>query len=497
MPQDPRASDEAHSQLTTRLVSLIIHRVGNYSNLILNPDLDSYWLMDAFVIKIPALADTISAASSHWARVEIPEGPVADGLAFAGDLRMELVAARELAEVDLATVFRETAQKGQGAELRRALEGPLAAAEQAIERHADLLRQALAMRSPTPPSRADVVVAATTTLDRLAELHRRVGPQLDRLIEARLLRHQTQRRKGVLAAGALAAVLGYLFIGVYLSVHQSVTATLGPRAGETRDLHQERPASLDELGQMAVAYTRERGEKRKLEEQLVLADRLATIGTLAAGTAHEINEPLGAVLGFAQLALKTPDLPDSAGRDLQKITKAALHAREVIKQLMLFAHQTPPHKELLDLCQAVQESLEVMQPRCDKEGITLVRDFQDAPKIIVDRSQMRQVVMNLVVNAVQASSAGSQVRVGVLARPDHVVLYVEDRGTGMTEEVRKQIFLPFYTTNEIGKGTGLGLSVVHGIVTAHGGTIQVESTPGLGTRFEVQLPLPSPSAAIA
>ena len=318
-------------------------------------------------------------------------------------------------------MFRETAQKGQGAELRRALEGPLAAAEQAIERHADLLRRALAVQSPKPPSRSEVVVAATATLDRLAELHRRVGPQLDRLIEGRLLRHRTQRRNGVLAAGALAAVLGYLFIGVYVSVHRSVTATLGPRSGETRDLHQERPASLDALGQMAVAYTRERGEKRKLEEQLVLADRLATIGTLAAGTAHEINEPLGAVLGFAQLAMKTPDLPDSASRDLQKITKAALHAREVIKQLMLFAHQTPPHKELLDLCQAVQESLEVMQPRCDKEGITLVRDFQDAPKIIVDRSQMRQVVMNLVVNAVQASSAGSQVRVGVFARSDHVV----------------------------------------------------------------------------
>ena len=147
--------------------------------------------MDAFVIEIPALADTISAASSHWARVEIPEGPAADGLAFAGDLRMGAVAARELAEVDLVTVFRETAQKGQGAELRRALEGPLAAAEQAIERHADLLRRALAVQSPKPPSRSEVVVAATATLDRLAELHRRVGPQLDRLIEGRLLRHRT------------------------------------------------------------------------------------------------------------------------------------------------------------------------------------------------------------------------------------------------------------------------------------------------------------------
>ena len=181
---------------------------------------------------------------------------------------------------------------------------------------------------------------------------------------------------------------------------------------------------------MAVAYTRERGEKRKLEEQLVLADRLATIGTLAAGTAHEINEPLGAVLGFAQLAMKTPDLPDSASRDLQKITKAALHAREVIKQLMLFAHQTPPHKELLDLCQAVQESLEVMQPRCDKEGITLVRDFQDAPKIILGHPQSDEAGRDEPGGQRRAGLFGSAQSVSECCASDHVVLFVEDRELG-------------------------------------------------------------------
>jgi signal transduction histidine kinase len=224
-----------------------------------------------------------------------------------------------------------------------------------------------------------------------------------------------------------------------------------------------------------------------LEQQLRLADRLATIGTLAAGTAHELNEPLGAVLGFAQLASKSPGLPESAARDLDRIAKAALHAREVIKQLMLFARQTPPNKSAVDLRQVVEEALVFLAGRCQEAGITVSRRLEPVPGIVADANQLRQVVLNLTVNALQATAKGGEVRVSLTTVGRAVRLIVEDDGVGMTEEIREKIFLPFYTTKETGQGTGLGLSVVHGIVASHGGEIRVESSPGRGTRFEVDL----------
>jgi signal transduction histidine kinase len=232
----------------------------------------------------------------------------------------------------------------------------------------------------------------------------------------------------------------------------------------------------------------------KLQEQLKHADRLATIGQLAAGVAHELNEPLGNVLGFAQLAIKDSGLPEQAKQDLEKIVSASLHAREVIKKLLLFARQKPPMKTKVDLNQLVEEELYFLESRCAKEGIELVRSLSiDLPEITADREQLHQVLVNLVVNAIQAMPAGGKLTISTSANEDHVSLIVEDTGIGMEQDVVKQIFIPFFTTKEIGQGTGLGLSVVHGIVTAHGGSINVESEVGRGSRFVVQLPLKASS----
>jgi signal transduction histidine kinase len=243
-----------------------------------------------------------------------------------------------------------------------------------------------------------------------------------------------------------------------------------------------------ELGLIIEQKTAE-GEKKRLEEQLRHADRLATIGQLSAGVAHEINEPLGNILGFAQLADKTPDLPGSAQRDIEKIVSASLHAREVIKKLMIFARQMPPEQGQIDLNDVVQEGLDFMESRCAKEGIRIVRELSpNLPEITADPAQLQQVLINLVVNAIHAMPKGGTLTVRSTTSDDYVMLAVEDTGVGMTDKIQKQIFLPFFTTKDVGQGTGLGLSVVHGIVTAHRGTIRVNSAVGRGSRFEVLLP---------
>jgi signal transduction histidine kinase len=220
------------------------------------------------------------------------------------------------------------------------------------------------------------------------------------------------------------------------------------------------------------------------------ADRLATIGQLAAGVAHELNEPLSNILGFSQLIKKCPGLPDQAQQDIEKTIIASLHAREIVKKLMLFARRMPPHKIQVNLNQLVEEGLYFLESRCTKEGIELVQALSpDLPEIIADPAQLTQVLVNLTVNAVQAMPQGGKLTVSTYVKEGYISLVVEDNGTGMSEEVKKNIFIPFFTTKDVHQGTGLGLPVVHGIVSSHGGSIKVESQLGSGSRFEVKLPL--------
>jgi signal transduction histidine kinase len=260
----------------------------------------------------------------------------------------------------------------------------------------------------------------------------------------------------------------------------------GPFLKEERNL-------IDAVAQeLALIIERKKAEedKIKLQEQLRHADRLATIGQLSAGIAHELNEPLGNILGFAELAKHASGLPQQAGQDLQKIVKASLYAREIIRKLMLFARQMPQQNSHVDLNQIVAEALSFFEARFAKEGIKLVRALAaDLPAIIADAAQLTQVLVNLVVNAIQAMPTGGTLTVKTFADASHVALIVEDTGIGMSEEVMKQIFVPFFTTKGVGQGTGLGLPVVHGIVSSHGGSIQVQSQVGQGARFEIRLPI--------
>ncbi len=259
---------------------------------------------------------------------------------------------------------------------------------------------------------------------------------------------------------------------------------------------QEEEKLIDAVArEVALIVERKEAEEERsaLQRQLIHADRLATIGQLAAGVAHELNEPLGSILGFAQLAKKCPDLPVPAEQDIEKIVTASLYTREVIKKLMVFARQMPPKSARVDLNQVVEDALHFLEAQCAKRDIQVVRELAPAmPEITADPAQLKQVLVNLVVNAVHAMPYGGTLTVSTRSSGSSVRLSVNDTGIGMSRETLEKVFLPFFTTKDVNEGTGLGLAVVHGIVTSHGGSIDVESQVGQGTRFEIRLPLSGP-----
>ncbi len=231
-----------------------------------------------------------------------------------------------------------------------------------------------------------------------------------------------------------------------------------------------------------------RRAKQALESQLRQADRLAKIGQFSAGVAHEINEPLANILGFAQLALQTPELPEQATNDLGNIVDSSLHAREIIRKLMFFSRQFPPQKIAVNLNELVEQALHITSANAKRSHVEVRCEFDEAlPHIMADPQHIKQVVVNLAANAIQAMPDGGTLTARTVDKGD-VYLIVEDTGTGMEQDTLKQIFSPFYTTKDVDKGTGLGLSVVHGIVKAHNGFIQVNSTPNNGTQVEIAFP---------
>jgi two-component system NtrC family sensor kinase len=347
-----------------------------------------------------------------------------------------------------------------------------------------------------------------TCLNEMTQLERGDGIDLDELLQriVRLLpsafpfpgRTQAQLRLdgSVYATPAFSTGFAALSSPLVVGGLQRGEVTVVYR-GEEDELDQ--PSSLTEGQNLLDSLTRQISlliERRRaaeehvrLQEQLRHADRLATIGQLAAGVAHELNEPLANILGFAQLAAQDDTLPEQAARDLGKIINAAMHGREIVKKLLIFSRQMPTQMRSLDLNQVVTESLYFLESRCAREGIELVRELApELPPVSADPAQIQQVLVNLAVNAIQAMSGAGRLTISTAGGGEGVVLRVADTGSGMSEVVRQQAFVPFFTTKDVGQGTGLGLAVVHGIVIAHGGTITVESREGEGSVFTVTLP---------
>lgn len=260
----------------------------------------------------------------------------------------------------------------------------------------------------------------------------------------------------------------------------------GPFLKEERDLINTIAQELSSI----IERFENKEEKKILEQKLRHSDRLATLGELTAGIAHELNEPLGSILGFAQLIEE--DHQDNAilQSDISKIIKASLHAREVIRKMMIFSKYDEKNINLVNINSIIKDGLYLLENRCKKENIQITKTLaEDLPNLMVNLVQMNQIVVNLIVNAIHAMPVGGDILLQTRHDKQNVYLIVQDTGTGIPENYIQKIFDPFFTTKEIGTSTGLGLSVVHGIVSSMEGKISVESHLGTGTRFEITLPL--------
>jgi signal transduction histidine kinase len=265
-----------------------------------------------------------------------------------------------------------------------------------------------------------------------------------------------------------------------------------PELGEGPFLVEERHLLDTIAGEIAVVIEQEQVEveKTRLQQQVLHADRLATIGQLAAGVAHELNEPLASILGFAQLSLKDQSLSNQTRQDVKKIVSASLHAREVVRRLLSFARVSKPERIETNLSEVVENGLYFLDLRCAKSGIELTRDLaDDIPPVIADPSQILQILTNLIVNSIQAMPDGGKLFVSTRLQDGKVVLAVSDTGIGMTERECALAVAPFYTTKGASQGTGLGLSVVQNIVTSHGGKLLIGSEVGHGSTVTVELPV--------
>jgi signal transduction histidine kinase len=236
-------------------------------------------------------------------------------------------------------------------------------------------------------------------------------------------------------------------------------------------------------------------EKARLDKQLQLTGRLAAVGELAAGVAHELNNPLAAIQGYAQLLTSKKDLDEVTRKDVDTIYREALRASKITKNLLSFARRHEPEKRLISINEVVEKTLELRAHQMKVNNIELVTELQpDLPRTMADFYQMQQVFMNIVVNAEQAmSEAHGRGRLLVKSEKVGGIIRVsfEDDGPGIPKENLQRIFDPFFTTKDVDKGTGLGLSICYGIVTSHEGNIYARSEQGKGATFVVEIPVVS------
>ncbi len=243
-----------------------------------------------------------------------------------------------------------------------------------------------------------------------------------------------------------------------------------------------------EISQM-IERIEQNNERRIIEQQLVHSDRLATLGTLAAGIAHELTEPIGSILGFAQLTLKHENITKEAKEDVNKIINSALHGREIIRKLLFFSRQDKQKKINVNINNSIMNDFNFLESRCEKEGIEIIKELDHKiPEIKIDPIHVNQIIVNLMVNSIQAMPHGGKLNITTKLRKDEICLSIRDTGVGIKRDIMSKIFEPFFTTKKE-TGTGLGLSVINNIIKSYNGKINVRSKVNNGTVFEITLPI--------
>ena len=335
--------------------------------------------------------------------------------------------------------------------------------------------------------------------------------------------YTSTRNRVILSFFAIATIGFILIIGItYYEIHR-ITLPLGKMVAATRNIavgrfDQEVPAgSQGEIALLADSFntmlkslrqmkgdleewgrTLEEKVKQRTEElvamqaRVVQSERLASLGMLAAGVAHEINNPLGGILALTALTLEDLKGADPNRENLEEVVKQTQRCRDIVKGLLEFARHSEVNMELVDLNKILQDTLSLVSKQAQFLNVTVVRNWDlQLPLVMADKSQLQQVFMNILVNAVQAMEEKGTITLTTRpGAPDNSVeVLISDTGHGIPPERIDHIFDPFFTTKGSGQGTGLGLSIAYGIITSHRGTILVESEAGKGCTFTIRLPV--------
>jgi signal transduction histidine kinase len=242
-----------------------------------------------------------------------------------------------------------------------------------------------------------------------------------------------------------------------------------------------------------IAIGQDLTRMKELESRVVQAEKLTSLGQLAASVVHEINNPMTAVATYAEALLTRARVsPPADAADVEKYKKIVDNSERVLRFTRdLVSYARPAHDKAvqLDLNAAVDQAIGFCEHVLNSHNVALVRDFGPVPIFLAVKQNIVQVLVNLVTNACHAVGQGGHVTVTTRAADGTAIVQVKDDGAGIDIAVRSRIFEPFFTTKPAGKGTGLGLSIVQGIVENHGGTIEVESSLGMGTTFTIRLPM--------
>ena len=232
-----------------------------------------------------------------------------------------------------------------------------------------------------------------------------------------------------------------------------------------------------------------RNNEITLKRQMEKASRLAILGELTAGIAHELNTPLANILGFSELLKSKLKKDDASVADLDKIINSAIYSREVVKKLMFFAREMPQEMKHLDIVPVIKSAMDLLELTFRKNSVKYLVNFGDEKIMLrADSVQLTQIIFNLLINAIYYSPKNGLVSISASQNETHVIIKISDEGKGLSDEDLEKVFQPFYSTKPVGEGSGLGLSVVHGIVMSHKGSILAENNSDKGSTFTVMLP---------
>ncbi len=313
----------------------------------------------------------------------------------------------------------------------------------------------------------------------------------------------------------LLVILNFSTIRIIQPLRKMVTATREIAAGDLS--HRVAVESRDELGILAESFNQMISQLKKANEELVMwgktlekkvqertqelvniqdhlvqAEKLASLGKLAAGIAHEINNPLGGILIYTHLILEDQQESSPHSQNLEKIVKETQRCRDIVKGLLEFARPKEPKMIPTDVHEVMEKSISLLERQALFQNITVKKAYApNLSRIIADGAQLQQVFMNIILNAAEAMDGNGTLTLRSFLEEEGGDLAVEisDTGRGIRAEDMKRLFEPFFTTKEVGKGTGLGLAISYGIIQKHGGSIEAESRVGEGARFRIKLPL--------